>query len=207
VNDQTAISPYRQQKRDRMVQTILDAARAIMREKGVAALTMQELSRRLDLRAPSLYNYFSGKMELYDALFRLGYTLFAERMESVRRQAQTWQEYTRLGFESYLSFALENPDLYQLCFERPVPGFTPSAESLEVSQGSLQKAYQDMARFITELETDRTPEQLVDLLIAVMHGVTAMHLANQPDFPAGQGRFGSLFPVVFEVLERAWSKP
>jgi hypothetical protein len=39
---------------------------------------------------------------------------------------------------------------------------------------------------------------------AIMHGLTAQHLANEPDLPIGQGRFGSLIPVVVSILEKAW---
>ena len=33
------------------------------------------------MRAPSLYNYFASKMDIYDALFRLGFTLWGEIVE------------------------------------------------------------------------------------------------------------------------------
>ena len=40
------------------------------------------------------------------------------------------------------------------------------------------------------------------LLIAVSHGLTAMHLANEPHLPVGQGRFGSLIPAAISMLEQ-----
>jgi hypothetical protein len=43
-------------------------------------------------------------------------------------------------------------------------------------------------------------------MIAIMHGITALHLANEPHLPVGQGRFGSLIPVVMSVLDKAWGK-
>ncbi len=205
-------SPYtpslrRQRMRDTMVHTILDTARAIMREDGVAALSMQELARRMDMRAPSLYNYFSSKMDIYDALFRQGFTLFAEHLDKSVAGAQNWQEKLRRTFEAYMVFALQNPDLYQLCFERPVPGFVPSEESLGISFGSLQLAYKRAMHLFAEIQTDLSPEQTTDLIIAMMHGLTAMHISNEPHLPIGQGRFGALIPAMLSVLEKAWSKP
>lgn len=202
----SALSPRRQHNRDLMVKAILDTARSIMREEGVAALSMQELARRLDMRAPSLYHYFSGKLDIYDALFRLGFTLYAEQMQKSIQDAQTWQEELRLAFESYMAFALQNPELYQLCFERPVPGFIPSKESLQVSFGLLQNFYERAAHLHKVIDTDLTPKQVVDLVIAMMHGLTALHLANEPHLPLGQGRFGTLIPAALSVLNKAWSK-
>jgi AcrR family transcriptional regulator len=199
-------SPRRRRNRELMIETILDTARAIMREEGVAGLSMQELARRLDMQAPSLYNYFDGKMDLYDALFRLGFKLFAEHLEQAVVGTQAWQEELRLIFEAYMGFALQNPDLYQLCFERPVPGFVPSDESLQFSFDQLRAAYERVRSWHANIQTDLSPEQTTDLAIAMMHGLTALHLSNEPHLPMGQGRFGSLIPAMMAILEKAWSK-
>ena len=198
-------SPHRQRKRDAMIARILDTARSIMRTEGVAALSLQELARQLNLRAPSLYNYFSSKMDLYDALFRLGFTLFGEHMAQATQNPQSWPEEIQLTIEAYMRFALQNPELYQLCFERPVPGFTPSAESLQTSTNMLHQAYTRMEKLIPSLATDLQEEQITDLVIAIMHGLTALHIANQPHLPVGKGRFGALIPAVVAVLDKAWS--
>ena len=189
-----------------MIETILETARAIMREEGVAALSMQELARRLQMRAPSLYHYFSGKMDLYDALFRLGFMLFAEEMDKAVVGAQTWQEELRRTFEAYMLFAQANPELYQLCFERPVPGFVPSEESLQLSFGRLRRAYERSGHLLTQLDSELSAEEATDLLIAMMHGLTSLHMANEPHLPVGQGRFGALIPPMLAVIEKAWSK-
>jgi AcrR family transcriptional regulator len=205
-----SISPHRQHKRDVMVARILDTAREIMRSEGVAALSMQELARRLDMRAPSLYNYFSSKMDIYDALFRLGFTLFGEHIPKTSPNTQGWQQGWQAELhqiiENYMSFALQNPELYQLCFERPVPGFVPSAESLQVSLRLLHHYYEHAATILPIEVTDLNAQQVSDLIIAFMHGMTALHIANEPNLPIGEGRFGSLIPVVVSVLDKAWTK-
>lgn len=199
-------SPRRQHNRERTIQTILDTARAIMRADGVAALSMQELARRLEMRAPSLYNYFSGLMDIYDALFRLGFTLWEAHIKAYTQNAPNWQEEIRLAMEAYMSFAMQNPELYQLCFERPVPGFVPSEESLRLSLSNLQSGYNRIAALYHNLNTDLPPEQATDLIIAMMHGLTALHMANEPHLPLGQGRFGSLIPAASSLFDKVWSK-
>lgn len=197
----------RQRNRELMIQTILGTARQYMRQHGVAALSMHALARQLEIRPPSLYNYFSGLMDIYDALFRLGFELWGEHIREYTRGAQTWQDEIRLSMEAYLTFALQNPELYQLCFERPVPGFVPSPASLQLSFGILEEGYARIARLKGDLHTDLPPEQVADLIIAIMHGLTALHMANQPELPLGQGRFGALIPAAVAVLDRAWSQP
>lgn len=200
-------SGRRQRNHELVTQEILATARAIMREEGAAALTMQGLARRLELRAPSLYNYFSGKNEIYDALFRLGFEQFATFIAGKEAGAETWQEELRRFLEAYMAFALDNPELYQLCFERPVPGFVPSPASLELSFGVLQRAYAIAGRWRGEIQPNLSDQQMADLVLAVMHGLTALHMANEPALPVGQGRFGSLIPAAVFLFDRAWSSP
>jgi len=197
-------SPRVQRNRQAAIQSILETARAIMREEGVAALSMQELARRMGMRAPSLYNYFASKMDIYDALFRLGFKLWGEIVEKAARETTTFQDEMGRILEEYMTFALENPELYQLCFERPVPGFVPSRESLELSFSILDYSRQRVETYKHQLNTDLTSEQIVNLVIAVAHGLTAMHLANEPRLPLGQGRFGSLIPAARSMLEAAF---
>jgi hypothetical protein len=51
---------------------------------------------------------------------------------------------------TYMRFAQENPDLYQLMFQRPVPDFMPSDESMAVSLAQLEAARQQLARVVED---------------------------------------------------------
>ena len=80
------LSPQQRRLRNReeMIATIVQAARDIMREEGVAALNLNEIARRLGMKPPSLYEYFPNKMALYDHLFLLGTRLFLEKVAEVQ---------------------------------------------------------------------------------------------------------------------------
>src|SRR5688500_17475678 len=104
----------RRRNREQMVAAILDAARAVMRERGVADLSLREVARRVSMQAPSLYEYFPSKAALFDALFLAGFRLFRERLVRAREEAGTFWEQMEASFEAYMGFAREHPDLYQL---------------------------------------------------------------------------------------------
>ena len=197
----------RQQTRQATIVAILDAARAQMRADGAAALSLNELARQVGMRPPSLYEYFpGGKYAIYDALFRLGYEQCSRLTEPLAAIEDPWQLLQAIA-EGYFTFATTNPELYQLCFERPVPGFVPSDESLAVSFGMLNQVRAHMERVLAPLvnTTGLTLEQYFTLSIALMHGITASHLANEPQLPLGQGRFGSLVPFAATMLRRIWT--
>lgn len=194
----------RERTRQATIAAILDAARAQMRADGAGALNLNELARQVGMRPPSLYEYFpGGKYAIYDALFRLGFEAYGALMQPVYAIADPW-EAQQAATETYFTFAVTNPELYQLCFERPIPGFVPSAASLELSFGVLAQGRAHMERAMGQLPnpTGMSGEQYFNFVIALMHGLTALHLANEPQLPLGEGRFGSLVPFVSAALRR-----
>lgn len=196
----------RQRNHDEMTQNILAAAREVMRAQGVADLNLQEIARKVGMRAPSLYNYFPSKIAIYESLFAMGMQLYRQQYELVMEQyGATWQGLEK-SMEGYLSFALENPELYQLLFERPVPGFHPSAEGLAEAAKLVEvgRRHTEAAIASGALNSPFSAEVTTNLLIAIMHGLTAQHLANEPQLPSGSGRFGSLIPVFIHLLKKAW---
>ena len=208
--DQTMpLSPAERRMRSRQAMTdaILAAARAVMREKGVAGLNLNDVAGLVRIKTPSLYNYFSSKLALYDALFRLGFRLARERREVATREHPPSWEQLRAWLEGHIQFAQEYPELFQLCFQHPVPGFVPSQDSMEESRRLYRVSLQAMADLIDAgvIDSGLSVEQTLDLFIVVMHGLSSLHLANDPDLPVGSGRFGGLVPEILAPLQAYWA--
>jgi AcrR family transcriptional regulator len=190
-----------------MIAAILDAACSVMREQGVAALSLREVARRVRMQPPSLYAYFPSKDALYDALFLRAIRVYRTyRDQSYAAGGSFWDKVTRI-FEDYMRFAQENPELYRLAYERPVPGFVPSDASMAESLQLLSRLEQTAADAIVtgELRSDLTMTQVRDVVIALAHGLTSQHMANEPHLPVGSGRYGGLIPTAVEMLRAAWS--
>jgi hypothetical protein len=94
-------------------------------------------------------------------------------------------------------------------FQRPVPDFVPSEESMAVSLAQLAKAQSQLGQVIErgEIKTEMPAAEALDLFIAFQHGLTELHLANNPELPVGQGRFGKLIPQAVQLFLDAWQKP
>ncbi len=194
----------RQRNREEVTESILDAARAIMREEGVAALNLNEVARRVGMKTPSLYEYFPNKMAIYDRLFLLGVRLFQEHMGALSPSGDPW-EMIEAAFRRNMEFAQKYPELFQLVFERHIPHFEPSAETMKESWAMLATVGQALQEIIQSgfIRSDLPLEQVRDLFIALNYGLTAQHMANEPHLPVGSGRYGSLIPAAVEVLRKA----
>src|SRR3712207_8871758 len=65
----TVVRDRRAERAEATRREILDAAWALVREEGLAALTMRDLGARVGMKAQSLYGYFPSKHAIYDAMF------------------------------------------------------------------------------------------------------------------------------------------
>lgn len=197
----------RQQNREAVIEDILAIAREMMQADGVAALSFNAIARRLGMKPPSLYTYFDSKHAIYDTLFRRGFEEFDRRMRQRPDHDASLEKNLASALTTYMRFAQENQDLYQLMFQRPVPGFEPSEESMAVSLRALRASTQEMAQIIAqgEIDTNGIPlDEAHDLVIALMHGLTELHLANNSDLPVGEGRFGKLVDHAVQFVVDAW---
>ena len=197
----------RERMRSEMVSAILEAARGVMRERGVAGLSLREVARRVQLQASSLYEYFPNKASLYDALFLTGIRRYrAYKDHAAAQEFHSFWDCVAAWLTTYMQFAQEHPELYQLAFERPVPGFTPSEESMAESKRMLDDFEQLLHEAVDEgwIRRDVSVGHARDLLIAMMHGLTSQHMANEPALSVGSGRFGSLIPEAVALFRTAW---
>jgi AcrR family transcriptional regulator len=97
---------------------IVVAARELLEEHGVEALTMRRLAERLGIRAPSLYKHLPDKAALEVAVVATGLEDLAAALEEARHAAV---EPTAALAAAYRAFALTHPHLYLLMTNRPLP--------------------------------------------------------------------------------------
>lgn len=164
----------RSRKREWTRAEILAAAWQLVAREGIAALSLRELAAKVGMRAPSLYTYFPSKNSLYDAMYAQGMRAFAARMSNAppgRNPRETLRNLAR----TFVGTAMQDPFRYELLFQRPIPGFAPSAESLAIGLTGLAAT-----RKAAEAAGLRG-ERAFDLFMATMRGLVGMQIANEPD--------------------------
>lgn len=105
----------RERRFQRTKQAILDAALAIIREEGPAALSMRALADRIDYSAAGLYEYFGSKDAIIAEVCEQGQARLARHMEQADANLPVVDYLFEIG-AAYIRFALENPDHFLLMF-------------------------------------------------------------------------------------------
>jgi AcrR family transcriptional regulator len=169
-------TPKRDRRAERREATraeIVDAAWALARVEGLAAISLRDIARAVGMQAPSLYGYFGSKHEIYDAMFAMGAQQFVD--------GQPWQQLNgdalhdvRCIVHYFVDFCAADLARYQLLFQRPIPGFEPSAASYAIAQA-------DLARLAAHLvDLGLTDPRALDLFTALSAGLASQQISNDP---------------------------
>ena len=152
-------------------QEIVGVARDLLTREGVEALTLGRVAQALGIKPPSLYKHFASKRALEAVLIAEGMRMWAESLETA---GATLSELAI----AYRRFAHENPQLYRLMTDRPVPR--------ELLPEGLE------ARAAAPLVAATGDPDLARAVWAFAHGMVVLELAGR-------------FPPDAE-LEHAWRK-
>ena len=170
-------SVRRSERRQETQREIVQASWDVVREHGLAGLSMRDLGERVGMRAQSIYSYFASKNEIYDAMFLEGYQAFATWMDAAVDDDETDGDVVRTAraaTHAFVEFCTGDPVRYQLLFQRTIPDFTPSAEAYAVAV----HAYDQMSRRLTGVGV--RDQATLDLWTAVLTGLTDQQISNDP---------------------------
>jgi AcrR family transcriptional regulator len=185
------------QRREAKVAAIVESAWMLAREHGIAGLSLHALAREVGMRQPSLYAYFDSKLALYDAMFADGNRRLLQRLDVLKLPRDPRAALKRF-MALFVAFALEDPARCELLFERHVPGFTPSPTSYILAEEVLGRAHKSIN------EAGVTKQGDIDCIVALVAGLTAAQLSNDPGGNRWIRHLNRLVDLyVDDVLERS----
>ncbi len=165
---------------------ILDAARELFAAKGVEAVTMREIARKIEYTPTTIYVHFKDKEALLHEICDRDFSALAAKFVTVAKLSDPIEQLRRTG-QIYARFGLQNPNHYRIMFMTPHP--EPEAELLERKKGNptedayaflvqIVKAGLAQGRFRQEY-TDA--EMLAQTVWAGIHGVVSLRISNECD--------------------------
>ena len=196
----------RRRNRAAMIAAILETAIAIMREAGVAEVSLHEIGRRVGMRAQSLYKYFPSKAALFDALFAEG---AGRLLESDRRVwDDTPPDWGRLEawLVSRLAFAREEGPLYELTTSPSAFGFEWSPESRAIAEAIGKAGAAAIQELVDEgvIGSQISPRRAMNLLLAASRGIVGETRAKEKFFTDPR-RLPDLIPDFVSACRSGWS--
>ena len=198
------VEPWRRKpkgdKRDRTRATLLEAARAIVREKGHARTTLAAVARRAGMTTGAISGNFKNREELFIAL---GPTYWAPLKPRIKQRA-TFAEVMHamaeatleaiperttaaVGRLTGLAYALESPEL--------------RARVREVTAASYKLGAEWLRTLGDQRDLPMPPDQLVCVIHALIEGLVLQRILTPELFP------DEVFFAAFEALAHHRREP
>lgn len=180
-------------------QKILEEATGIVYREGVDRITMRALGEKLGYSPATIYLYFKNKDELLLEIAQHGFERLAERQLPGYDEADP-REALRQTNRAYLDFALENPALYELMFQRLQPARDqreahPHAQELFDAWKRLhEKGFRAGVFRIPEMEIAGA------LQTSLLHGFAQLAISRRMPYPDSGMRISELRDRLIDEL-------
>lgn len=171
-----------EQDREKLRASILDAARTLFVERGIDAVSMREIAKKINYSATTLYHHFADKEALLQAVCDEDFLKLASGMHQVMQLPDLIARIQALG-KGYAMFALQHPNHYRLMFMTPRAPCNPDITSIQ--QGNTeQDAYAQLKLVVQDafdaglFRPEITDAELTAQTIwAGIHGVCSLQIA------------------------------
>jgi AcrR family transcriptional regulator len=165
---------------------IIDAARELFVSRGVEAVTMREIAKRIGYSATSIYLHFADKEAVLRAVCDTDFLALATSLKNIMQIADPVKRMQVLG-QGYAAFALTHPNHYRLMFMAAHVAHDPEKSSLQQNSAE-QDAYFQLRTVVNDVHAAgyfRAELQDVDLIAqtiwAGVHGVCSLQISMACD--------------------------
>ena len=101
--------------------TLLNAANTLVKETGIEGLSLRKLADKVGVSRTAPYHHFKDKNQLLCAIAEQGFVRWQQDAETIFKQdGLSPTEKYRQFFHGYISYAANNPELYDLMFGRTI---------------------------------------------------------------------------------------
>ncbi len=149
---------------------ITTTARSVAEREGWDAVTTRRLSTEIEYSQPVLYKHFGSMEDIVDAVALEGFGELADALGAARRDdGPPHQSLSRVA-HAYISFAGENPALYDAMFTRP----TRLRFGASDTPTPLSAAFIELREAVAPVVGGRDVDTLTEVLWAALHGLTTL---------------------------------
>lgn len=176
----------KERRHARTRQEILDAALAILHEKGPEKLSLRAIARRVDYSPAGLYEYFANKEEIISAVCAEGDRRLGLLLKAVPKDLLPDDYLVRLGL-AYIRYARENTAHFMLTFMSfvtPSPSEPVPMETIDVGepfQILLDGVQSAIEVGVIVLREGQDLMSVAYGLWSIVHGMATLQLTNLRD--------------------------
>jgi AcrR family transcriptional regulator len=156
---------------------LLETAARLLADEGAHHVTTRRVAAEVGTSTTAIYSLIGSKEDLFRAIYREGFQRLADHLAAVARTDDPIADVRALG-RAYHENAIENPELYKVMFECPVPEFALSDEDSAFGLSTLQVLIDAVQRCVDAGELVGAADELAIELWALNHGITSLAISG-----------------------------
>jgi AcrR family transcriptional regulator len=203
------VAERREREREHLRGQVIDAARDLLLEQGLAGLSMRAIAERIEYSPATIYLYFKDKDELVREVVHTGFELLTGQVERERARltegAGAAEQYSAMG-RAYARFAVENPAYFRIMFELPGTAELRCHEPSEHEKVGFDRAVEMVQGAVETGEFGAVdPARSAVVGWGVIHGLTTLYLSGHlGDRVASPEAFYELIEYAMGSLYSGW---
>jgi AcrR family transcriptional regulator len=155
---------------------LLKAASDLLAGEGPGALTVRRIANAAGVSTMNVYSRFGGKDGVVEHLFVEGFRRLGAAMSSITSTQDPVADILSCGM-AYRQFAIDNPTLYSVMFDRVVPDYRPTMDAQLLAGATLGLLATRLERAMTAgALRSSDPLPTAALVWATCHGVVSLEL-------------------------------
>ncbi|MCC4117370.1 TetR/AcrR family transcriptional regulator [Aromatoleum toluclasticum] len=158
--------------------SLLDAARIMIREEGMEALSLRKLAAAVGVSRTALYHHFEDKNDLVCAIVAEGFAGLHRLMDAaIAPDAGTPRERFAAFVHGYVQLATQDAELYDLMFSRTIWKQHAPTEALRVTARDCFRRLRAMVRqWQSEgiMSARFDPKRLSQVTWSTLHGLSRL---------------------------------
>ena len=169
-------TPVKRTKGERTASRIMDVAENLFARRGYDGTSLRQIAEAADIKEPGIYNHFSGKKGLYEAVLFRALNPMAEALALSLDQADGLHDYTDLP-SLMTDMLLEHPQMAAL-FQQALQDDGDSVGNRLV-QGWLDRLFNQGLQSMESMGTSGDKELMALNVIAMFNLVTGYFLSQR----------------------------
>jgi AcrR family transcriptional regulator len=173
------------QKPDPVRGQLIEAAIGLLATDGTESLALRRVASAAHVSTMCVYSRFGDKFGLMNAVYAGGFERLSDEMSAAAGATDPVQRLVDLGV-AYRRFALSNPSLYSLMFEK-VGGFDPSPDLRSTTPGrALGPILEAMTEAVAQAAIEaESPAAAAHTFWSAAHGSVSLEMTLATASPFG----------------------
>ena len=182
---------------------VLTEARDLYLEKGLAAFSLREVARRVDISPAAVYRHFDSKEALLGEVCAAGFRNFGSYLMRALASTTPRGRMTSSALQ-YLRFGLENPRDYRVMFMGAAEGYAAVAAPVQAASAP-EPTFQFLVDRVEECMKARIirkgdATEIAAVIWAQVHGLVSLRLSGHLQRAGSDAEFARFYEHATERL-------